>query len=332
MKPALVNRISSVVLISLNILGITCCSPTQLLEPTMTVTSTRIPTKTFTSVPTVTSTPEPSNTPAPTMTKLPSPTATTAPVPTSSIDDPEAIPILDICRTTVDGLYELKKDLGLPDHYLEEDSKKAESDFDPNQYFDVLAHLNIQTGTQLDYVYFSDWLGGKPLLYARKISDEPYQTYEEFLASYGEEVSGETSYSGLNHSFDFLDAIKVDKSAESYFQFVSIALLGDQFYLWWHGLYDDVKIICDTSDIESVREDMKLFDIDLPEDLVSRVPELDVSPVVVMDEKLVKIRFITFTKWGGFYENIYIMDTENPYILLDSEFNPLIEYDCGISF
>jgi hypothetical protein len=112
--------------------------------------------------------------------------------------------------------------------------------------------LNIAPGYQLDYLYFLDHLGGKPVLYARPIDNAPFQTYEEFLQSYGEEISGESSYAALNHAYDYLDQIQIDGSPESYFQFIVLALLGDQFYLDWHGLYNDTMILCDSSDLARV--------------------------------------------------------------------------------
>jgi hypothetical protein len=53
---------------------------------------------------------------------------------------------------------------------------------------------------------------------------------------------------------------------------------------------------------------------------------------VIIKEDSVIVRFVSFTKWGGFYENVYEMDIDNPLNLLDVNFNPLIEYDCGILF
>lgn len=263
----------------------------------------------------------PTRTPAPTVTYTPtlaaSPTATLVPVPTSSISDQTAVSLASECRTVVDGLYNLKQ----------------ATDFEPNQYFQILANIKLQPGYKLDYIDFGDDLGAKPLVYARKSGTAPFQTYADFLKSYGQEMSGERSYAELDHSYDYLDRIQIDETPESYYQFVVLALLGDQFNLYWHGLYNDTKILCDSSDMKYVNDDMKSFDIEFPQDVVSRVEKIDFKPVVVIGENTVTVRFITFTKWGGFFEGVYILEKEKePMKLIDAQWHPLIEYDCGIAF
>jgi hypothetical protein len=280
-------------------------------------TQTAIPTATLTATPTV----------------IPSPTLTLIPIPTSSVNFQSAISMANECRTTVDEIYKLKKDLELPDHFNNGNLLRQATDFDPNQYFQILTHLRIKSGYKLDYIYFSDDLGGKPLMYARKSNTAPFPTYEEFLKSYGEEMSGERSYSELHHAFDFLNKIQIDKSYESYYQFIVLTFLGDQFYLSWHGEYNDLKILCDLTDMKYVNEDMKDFDVEFPLDVVNRIEKIDFRPVVVENESTITVRFISFTKWGGFYENIYTVNKEKePMEFIDIQWNPLIEYDCGISF
>lgn len=317
--------------------SVTGCStfkPSPTVTSTGTSTNTPVPSPTKMPTMTHTSTPKPSPTKTNTFTPEPSPTSVLLPaVATSSFaDNQAAITIGSECRSVIDGLYTLKMDLGLPDYFTAENPFRQDTDFNPNQYFQVLPHLNITLGYKLDYVYFNDELGGLPLVYARKSNDAPFQSYEELLKSYGEEISGERSYGSLRHSYDYLEQIQIDKSTESYFEFVTLAFLGNQFYLWWHALYNDAKILCDVGDISYVDEEMASFDIEFPQDITDRIEQIDFTPVVLVDDTSVTVRFVTFTKWGGFFENVYVMDKENPSQLLDVQFNPLIEYDCGISF
>lgn len=283
-------------------------------------TATVIPTQTSIPTATLTLTPEPS------------PTATIPSVPTRSVKTQSALLMSDECRVVVDGFYALKKDVGLPDHFMAENPFRQDSDFNPNQYFEVLTHVGLENGYKLDYVYFNDELGGLPLIYTRKSSSMPFQSYSELLKSFDEEISGERSYGELRHKYDYLESIQIDKTPESYFEFVTLAFLGDQFYLFWHGLYNDLKILCDPSDIQSVDAEMKDFEIEFPQDVRDRIEQIDFSPVVVIDENSVVVRYVTFTKWGGFFENVYTLGKDPPMRLLDVKFNPLIEYDCGISF
>ena len=312
-----VHRYFSVVVILVLTFGATGCGA---VTPVPTSTPTVIPTKT--PIPTATYTP----------TIEPSPTATIPPVPTISVSNQSALSISTECRAVVDGLYNLKKDLGLPDHFTEEKPLRLESEFDPNSYFNIFTHLKLASGYKLDYIYFNDELGGLPLVYARKSSSAPFQSYDELLKSFGEEFEGERSYGQLRHKYDYLEKIQIDKTPESYFEFVTLAFLGDQFYLWWHGLYNDAIILCDPSDTQYVDAEMKGFDIEFSQDVKDRIEKIDFNPVVIGGENDVTVRFVTFTKWGGFFENVYVMDKENPMQLLDVKFNPLIEYDCGISF
>lgn len=232
----------------------------------------------------------------------------------------------------VDGLYNLKKDLGLPDHFTEEKPFRLDSDFNPNSYFRVLAHLKLISGYKLDYIYYNDELGGLPLVYARKSSSAPIQSYSELLKSFGEEIADERSYGELRHRYDYMEKIQIDKTPESYFEFVTIAFLGDQFYLSWHGKYNDEKILCDSSDQQYFDTELGGIKIEFPQDVKDRIEKIDFSPVVIVGENDVTVRFVTFTKWGGFFENVYVMDKDDPMQLINVQFNPIIEYDCGINF
>lgn len=44
---------------------------------------------------------------------------------------------------------------------------------------------------------------------------------------------------------------------------------------------------------------------------------IDFRPVVLVNDITATVRFITFTIWGGFFENIVVFDKENPIELLD---------------
>ncbi len=232
----------------------------------------------------------------------------------------------------MDGLNNLKKDLDLPEHYTSENPVRQASDFDVNEYFQVFTNLTITSGYKLDYIYFQDELGGLPLIYARKASSAPFQSYAELLKSFGEEVAGERSYGPLQHEYDYLERIELNETPESYFEFSALVLQANQFYLWWHGLYNDARIFCDSSDIQYVTTDLQSFHVEFPQDVKSRIEKIDFSPVVIIGDDEITVRMIVFTKWGGFYEYVYVLDKNNPTQLLDARFNPVIEYDCGISF
>lgn len=243
-----------IILIISSMVGCTTLAPTPTLTATPNKSATTTPTPTATLTSTATTTPTKTLIPTATITLTPepSPTATIPPVPTLSINRQSALSMSNECRAVIDGLYNLKMNLGLPDHFTEENPFRQDSDFNPNQYFKVLMHLKLASGYKLDYIYFNDELGGLPLVYARKPNSVPFQSYVELLKSFGEEMSGERSYGELRHKYDYLEKIQIDKTPESYFEFVTLAFLGDQFYLSWHGLYNDAIILCDLNDMQYV--------------------------------------------------------------------------------
>jgi hypothetical protein len=307
--------------------------------------ATELPTKTPIPSPTETSTPEPSPTPiSPTPTQTPVPTATKTPTPepspsvaampvaTSSLSDRPALSLADECRAVIDDLSALKETLEFSSDMYDRIPSRQQGDFDPNDYFQILTHLGITPGYELDYVYYSDFTGGKPLIYARESGSAPFASYEEFAESVGEEPSDTRSYAPLNNASDYLEHIQIDESPESYFEFIMLALVGDQFYLYWHALYNDAQILCDPSDMESVREDVASFDLEFPESVAEGAGMIDFEPAVLLDGETVTVRLVVFTKWGGFFELVYVTAEGDPLELIDVQANPLVEYDCGIMF
>lgn len=281
-----------------------------------------------------TNTPTPGSTPlAPTGTIQPA--GTLAPVPTSSLLDPAAARITADCRPVVDAIHALKQGLKLPDHYLQGDMTRHAEDFDPNGYFKALTHLTLRAGYTLDYLYLGDLHGGKPLLYARQTSAAPFSDAEAFLTSLGKPTSGEEASAALYHNTEYLKYVQADGSPEGYFELMALNLLGDQFYLSWHANYNDKKIFCDFSDVEAVDQEIKSFNmpnIELPQDVIARAKTIDYTPAVVIGNKTITLRLVTFSKWGGFTENIYVIDKSHPDQLLSDKHNLLVEYHIPVVF
>jgi len=225
-----------------------------------------------------------------------------APAPISIWDAPAAISLTATCHFVVDGLYTMKKDLGLPNHFLSDHPIRQKEDFDPNQYFEVFPHLKMSSGYTLDYIYFMDEVGRKPLLYARKIDEKPFQTYEEVRDYHGN--PDEPWYL----SAYFLKQIQIDKSQESYFEYIVLAMLGNQFYISDQRVLD-TKVLCDHSDLRYAGDDITGFE--------NVVRMIDFRPVVLVNDITTTVRFVTFSTWGGFFENIVIFNKENPMQLLD---------------
>lgn len=257
------------------------------------------------------------------------PQATQPPAP----GDSDAVPVNLDCRSMVDGMYALRTDEEFPDHLIEGEPYRKASDFDPNQYFQVLPHLSITPGYELDYLYYYDEMGGFPLLYARKSEDAPFQSFDEFLTSYGETAAEETLYGKtFQHSKDYLNQIHLDGSPESYFEFSVLSSRGDQFYLYWHAATNDRTTLCDKSDLARVEANMANFDLEFSPEEKSGIEQLDFTPSVLSSETTAAVRVVTFTKWGGFIEYVYTMDKTDPAQTINSTTKTLLEYKCGIVF
>ncbi len=232
-----------------------------------------------------------------------------SPTPKSEID----------CAGALEALYQARGDMTFPENFQTENPAKQGGEFDANNYFQALTHLSMQPGYVLDYVYHFDGMGGYPMLYARPAGQAPYATEEEYAAS------GDNS--------DYLDYVQIDDTADGYFQYVMLDVLGPQFYLFWHANYNDYQIICDTAAARSIGS--SLGDFGQPMSPLSRLRTLllrDVAPTVSTGEQTVEVRLVVFTKWGGFLRWTFTIDRNFPHRILDVKEETLVPYDCGVMF
>jgi hypothetical protein len=255
---------------------------------------------------------------------------------TSIVYDPAAIVLTSTCRLAIDGLTNLPErtrsisismnDLNSNKSYLKP------GNFDPNDYFKVFDHLSITPGYTLDYKYF---VGAAPSLYARESSAEPPASTTAIFdnASLPGPIRSEYSWPLLHSAYNYIDRIHLDQSPESYFQLVALALLGDQFYLFWHANYNDLEIVCDPGDVEAIHKNLKPRNFFMwPLVQYNSSLNINPTPVVLIADKTITLRIVVFTQWGGFFEKIYTLDKQNPANVIHIQSNSLIGYDCGISF
>jgi hypothetical protein len=234
--------------------------------------------------------------------------------PTSS-----AIPLSETCRATVSGLVALTGGLTTPDHLQQENAVRTADDFDANEYFSVLDHLAMQDGYTLDYVYAYEFIGGRPILYARRSDQPPYQTIADYGRAEGDSPSS------------YLDRVVIDGTPEGFLQFATLDILGEQFYLVWHANYNDTRILCDSTDVTDIL-DSEMFGQSLPEDVAAQARDLKVEPVVELGEESAQVQIVVFTKWGGFLRATYTIGQDFPHQVLNVEVETLVAYDCGVMF
>jgi hypothetical protein len=233
---------------------------------------------------------------------------------------PDQSGAISACRATVDAMSALTDGLEFPANFQTENPVKTGGEFDVMQYFSVLDHLSMQPGYVLDYVFHYDGMGGYPFLYVRPSSQPLYPT-EADLAAGGDRTS-------------YLDYIQTDDTPGSYFQFVILATMGNHFYLFWHANYFDSQIVCDKADVTDIVASLN-GDFGYRISLASRLRAallMDFGPFVNVGEQTVEVQLLTFTQWGGFYQELYILNRSMPHSIQDVQEKNLVPYDCGVMF
>ncbi len=123
-----------------------------------------------------------------------------------------------------------------------------------------------------------------------------------------------------------------DGTPEGVLQYNILAVMGDEFYLNWHANYDDTLVLCSPADLQMAKDSVAAFELTLPDDGVAQAAMIDYEPVVALTSTDATVRFVIFTKWGGFWELQYTNRRKAPHKLVDSAERSLVDYDCGISF
>lgn len=216
--------------------------------------------------------------------------------------------------------------------------------FDVNAYFSVFDHLSVEPGHTLDYIYMSDGIGGKPVLYAYQESDGPLNSYPEFVRATGAEY--QATFQVIEHSDDYLAHIQIDDTHEGYFQYAALSIMDDQFYLNWHANYNDTTIITseeeafeafsaanfleDREEGEWTKEELTF--LTWTKWIESRIPGLNYTPAVVMKDEYAIVRFIVFSQWGGFQEVTTTIKRTFPHEILEWKQKNRIFYYSGVMY
>jgi hypothetical protein len=183
--------------------------------------------------------------------------------------------------------------------------------FDVNQYFTILDRLSIQPGYTLDYIYIGDSLKGKPQIYARKLEASPINSLAET----------DSTYSIAEH-------IQTDGTPEGFFQLIVLYLMGDNFYLWWHAVYDKHKIV---SSQEAVDKIVSVFQpsYEQKSELQKQLAHYDLAPYIEFQGNTVFIRVFTFHNLGGLKQIEYTCSREFPHKGLHGNSQDVIRYSIG---
>lgn len=233
-----------------------------------------------------------------------------------------------ICeQSTIDALAALHDNLEFPDYLADGEARRPDQEFDVNDTFSVLSRLSVEPGYVLDYAYYSEFLGGQPVFYARPIDQAPYLTYAEL-------VTATNTAAVSSRPGSYFDYLRVDGTAEGFFELALFHLMGSQFYLSWHANYNDATAICDRSGLEAIISALEKTEFGQPITAAQarQARDLDLEPVVELGEDTVTVKLVFFTRWGGFLRKTFTFQRLSPHTLIDSGETELVPYDCGVMF
>jgi len=212
------------------------------------------------------------------------------------------------------------QEMEIPGNLLCKKPVKTGAEFDPNTYLDILTHLSLRDGYILDFAYdYQEGLGGYPCLYARPADGAPLDS-----------VAQHQAWERKHRLPDYLVA---DGSPESFFELVVFREVANQFYLYWHAAYNDLRIITEVAEIEKIVTTLNemgpvRFDPQQTEAALAITPE----PRIELTETSASVIYCTFTQWGGFTLQQEVFSKVQPHLLLCSDVLQTARYNCGIVF
>jgi hypothetical protein len=198
---------------------------------------------------------------------------------------------------------------------------KQGDEFDVNDYFIALPNLSMQEGFVLDYVYQNDGLGAFPIMNARPADLPPYATSADVPQN-----------QNLENYSDFIEIKDVEAG---YFEFMSLLIMANQFYLVWHANYNDMEIICHREAVDAIVADINdgEFGGAFDKDQMRQIKAMqNIEPLVKLTDTTALVDIVTFSKWGGFYRMTYTIDRSFPHKIIDVQEENIVLYDCGIMF
>jgi hypothetical protein len=205
--------------------------------------------------------------------------------------------------------------------------------FDVQSYFTVFTNISMQDGFVLDYAYPVDTsFAAHPTLYSRRADEAPFADSKELWNSPPGRISSNESYYARLYS----EHIVINGTEEGYLEYAALHLMGEQFYLSWHALYDDTEIVASKKVLESIinhKDDPKrIFDKAFSYKQKLQACKIDLSPLVSAEGDVVTVSFLTFSKWGGFERLKLEIKKDFPHRILNEEREPLVDYSCGVVF
>jgi hypothetical protein len=212
------------------------------------------------------------------------------------------------------------QEMEIPGNLLRKKPVRTGAEFDPNTYLEILSHLSLKAGYILDFAYaYHEGLGGHPCLYARPADDAPFDSM--------------TQHQAWEQKHTVSDYLVADGTPESFFELVVFREVANQFYLYWHAAYNDLRIITEVEEVAKIvttLNEMGPVKFDPAETDAARV--LNPEPQIELTETSASVIYCTFTQWGGFTLQQEVFSKVHPHLLLCSDVLQTAKYNCGIVF
>jgi hypothetical protein len=198
------------------------------------------------------------------------------------------------------------------------DSTDAEFIFDVNKYIKIFDHLTVKKGWALDCYYFYNKTGGSPIIYVRELSNNKDSLLKTFKNR------------GI---FQYCDSIPLRKyvmpadNNKGLFQLLVLELLGSNFAKFWHSLYGHVDIVNSKKSIRRLLN-IKNFDQSIKEN----IKRIDYSISSKEYNDSITYRWVVFSDWGGFYEDVFSIDKRNLHNYRRIKSSCLVKYECGTMY
>ncbi len=199
----------------------------------------------------------------------------------------------------------------------EAEINKLKDFFQVKKYFEILENVYMEDGWEIGYKYKRARLGSEPIIIAYKTGNNITEKDDDYKKSSRHER--------------FLKHVKLDKTPDSYFQYIILKIMASQFALGWHANYNDGEIVCTKAMINNILERTDhLYHFD--DDTIKKAKAIDPQTYVELNNEKAIVRTIIFSKWSGFVELKYRVDKEFPHKIIEIEKENLVEYNCGLVF
>jgi hypothetical protein len=196
-------------------------------------------------------------------------------------------------------------------------------EFDPNRYFKVLTHLSMSDDHVLDYVQDYEGIEMPPTLYARKKTDKPFETYQDFETSCGGREAAREKRD------EYLNFVKTDGTEDGFIELAILDLMGKHFYhlagerISSHSTDNNRLAVTSKKDIDAIidlvnspKQNKYQFFRKFSEDKMRDARAIDPKPIVkpAGDDRL-EISIVIFDIWHGFMRTTHIVRRSFPHWL-----------------